>query len=170
MPRRVVASPNGADKTTLALTRSAERVPVVNPDMIAGLLPRIVGKLDGRENFAIETTLAGHTPLKLMRDAKAADYKVTLVYIGLASATLSASRVLSRVRRGGHPVSLQHVERRYPDTISKLRTAIGIADRTYVFDNSGARRSLLLNHDRGRNKFVAAAMPVWAQAALHGIV
>jgi predicted ABC-type ATPase len=183
----VVAGPNGAGKTTLALTRLAERIPVVNPDMIASLLPRIVGKLDEREagaraiawrnrlladheDFAVETTLAGHTPLKLMRDARAAGFKVTLVYIGLASATLSASRVLARVRRGGHAVPLQHIERRYPDTMSKLGTAIIISDRAYVFDNSGARRRLLLNRDSGRNKFVAAAMPAWAKAALEGIV
>ena len=65
---------------------------------------------------------------------------------------------------------LRHIERRYPDTMSKLGTAIIISDRAYVFDNSGARRRLLLNRDSGRNKFVAAAMPAWAKAALEGIV
>jgi predicted ABC-type ATPase len=54
--------------------------------------------------------------------------------------------------------------------MSKLGTAIIISDRAYVFDNSGARRRLLLNRDSGRNKFVAAAMPAWAKAALEGIV
>ncbi len=183
----IVAGPNGAGKTTLALARLAERITVVNPDVIANSLPRVAGKLDERQagtmaiewrnrllaeraDFAVETTLAGNTPLQLMRNAEAVGYKITLIYIGLASAALSASRVIARVKRGGHTVPLQHIERRYPDTMSKLRTAIEIADRAYVFDNSGARRRLLLNRDKGRNKFVSTEMPLWAETALECIV
>lgn len=183
----IVAGPNGAGKTTLALARLAERITVVNPDVIANSLPRVGGRLDERlagtkaiewrnrllaerADFAIETTLAGNTPIKLMRDAKAADYRITLVYVGLASATLSASRVIARFLRGGHPVPVEHIRRRYPDTMAKLRIAVEIADRAYVFDNSGPQRRLLLNRENGRNKFVSTTMPSWTKAALNGII
>lgn len=183
----MVAGPNGAGKTTLALARLERRITVVNPDTIATNLPRIAGRLDERQagagaikwrnglmaegmDFAVETTLAGNTPLKLMRDAKAVGYKITLVYVGLANATLSASRVIDRVKRGGHAVPLEHIERRFPDTMSKLQLAVGIADRAYVFDNSGARRRLLLNREKGRNKFVSNTMPNWARTALQAII
>ena len=161
--------------------------PVVNPDTIAAGLPRINGRLAERQageiairwrqqliaegtDFAMETTLSGNGPVRVMSDAKAAGYKITLVYIGLANVALSASRVMDRVRRGGHAVPLDAIERRYPDTLSKLGMAIAIADRVYVFDNSGRRRRLLLNRDKRRNKFVSTNLPKWARTALHEIV
>lgn len=179
----IVAGPNGAGKTTLALARLARRITVINPDVIAAELPRVDGRLDERyagevtiskrkrllaegADFAIETTLSGNGPLRFMSEAKAAGYRITLVYVGLAKVELSASRVMDRVRRGGHAVPLEAIERRYPDTMSKLGRAIAIADRVYVFDNSDRRRRLLLNRDSGRNKFLSTSLPAWARSAL----
>lgn len=179
----IVAGPNGAGKTTLVYARLAGRIVVVNPDAIAAAMPRPDERAAGvravvwrnqliadRTDFAVETTLTGNTPLKLMRDAQAAGYEITLAYVGLSSAELSASRVIDRVRRGGHAVPLTHVERRYPDTIAKLPIAIGIADRTYVFDNSGRERRLLLRRAQGRNLVVSTTMPAWAREALRGVL
>lgn len=188
MPRLwIVAGPNGAGKTTLVSRRLASRLPVVNPDVIAHELPRINGRLDERSageitierrryllaagtDFAIETTLSGNGALRFMRAAKQAGYKVTLVYIGLASADLSIRRVLHRVADGGHAVSVAALERRYPDTMSKLARAVALSDRSYVFDNSGHRRRLLVIRDRDTTRYVAADLPDWAAAALAGML
>ena len=181
----IVAGPNGAGKTTLVSRRLARRITIVNPDVIAQELPRRDGRLDERQageialaqrrdllatrrDFAIETTLTGGSALRLLRMAKAAGYKVTLVYVGLADADTSARRVLDRVRRGGHSVPVDALERRYPDSMRKLAEAIGLVDRAYVFDNSGARRRLLLIRQDGSDRYVAERPPAWFTAALRG--
>lgn len=174
----VVAGPNGAGKTTLVSRRLSRRIPVVNPDVIAQALPRLDGKLDERQagetalrersallaegaDFAIETTLTGNSALRFIKAAKDNAYKVTMVYVGLDSSTLSASRVLDRISLGGHSVPRSAIERRYGDTMTKLGVALGIVDRSYVFDNSDRRRRLLLIRHGEQTKFLARNLPRW---------
>ena len=145
----IIAGPNGAGKTTLVSRRVARRIPVINPDVIAEDLPRLNGLLDERRagalaltqrkrlldeaaDFAIETTFPGHGPLQFMRLATERGYKVTLVYVGLESAVLSGSRVRDRVHDGGNTVPTDAIQRRYPDTMSKLPQAVALAARAYV--------------------------------------
>lgn len=156
---------------------------MVNPDTIAHELPRIDGRLDerrageiavglraellaARHDFAIETTLTGSSALRLLRSAAARSYKVTLVYVGLSSAELSMQRVLDRVRQGGHAVPYTALERRYPESLSKLVPAMLLADRSYVFDNSGRRRRLLLIRELGRIRYKVPDLPEWAATRL----
>lgn len=183
----IVAGPNGAGKTTLVSHRLARRIPVVNPDVIAQELPRVGGRLDERRageiaierrnglltqgtDFAIETTLSGASALRFLRTAKQVGYKVTLVYVGLTSVDLSIRRVLHRVADGGHAVPVSALERRYPDIMSKLAQAVLLADRSYVFDNSGRRRRLLVIRDRGRTRYVAADLPEWVVKSLAALL
>lgn len=159
----------------------------MNADAIAQELPRIKGRLDERgageiaigkraellargADFAIETTLTGNNALRLLRAAKAVGYKVTLVYVGLSSAELSMQRVLDRVRQGGHPVPFTAIERRYPDSLIKLAPAMLLADRSYVFDNSGRRRRLLVFRDRARIRYVVSDLPDWAAGSLASLL
>lgn len=179
----IIAGPNGAGKTTLVSRRVARRVPVVNPDTIAEQLPRIEGRLDERQagvlalkerkalldaraDFAIETTMSGHSAIQFMRAAAKARYKLTLVYVGLDDAELSGLRVAERIRRGGHSVPIDAIQRRYPDTMSKLSQAVELANRAYVLDNSDRRRRLLLSMDGGRVRFRARSLPLWLLNAL----
>lgn len=180
----VFAGPNGAGKSTLADRHARDRMPIVNPDNIARELPRAPsGGLDEREagkraiiertrrlaageTFAFETTLSGNSELKLMRDASATGYKVNLVYVGIPSANASAFRVSERVAGGGHDVAREDTDRRYPRTMGNLPLAMAIADRSFVFDNSGERHRLVLIREAGRTRFEAAAFPAWATRAL----
>lgn len=181
----VVAGPNGAGKSTIASGRlAAAGLPFVNPDDIARDLPRRPdGKLDelaagkialtrrvahltNREHFGIETTLSGTGPLRLIREAKTAGYKVNLVYIGLTNVSVSATRVGQRIAMGGHDVPSEALARRYPDTMKNLATALDIADRAYVLDNSGERRRLLLTRAGDQTKHRTWDMPAWAEAAI----
>lgn len=118
----VFAGPNGAGKSTLVATRLRERLPIVNPDVIAVRisqnrpdLPAVIeaGKiavreraalLAARESFAIETTLSGNSEIRLMREASGAGYKLNLVFVGVRSANVSEVRVAHRVRMGLHNV------------------------------------------------------------------
>ncbi len=95
----VFAGPNGAGKSTLVRTYwVAARIPVVNPDDIArsiksdhlgeAAIMLQAGKeaaklrqehLASARSFAIETTLSGHSELRVMEDARAAGFKVNLI-------------------------------------------------------------------------------------------
>lgn len=56
--------------------------------------------------------------------------------------------------------------RRYPDTMGKLATALGIVDRAYIVGNSGTRRRLLIKIEDGRAISVADDLPKWAAGAV----
>ncbi len=101
-----------------------------------------------------------------MRRAAAAGYKVTLVYVGLASVQQSAARVGERVRRGGHDVPGADVRRRYERSLANLPEALTIAARAYVLDNSGQRHRLVLAREQDRVKHVARELPTWVERAV----
>ncbi len=180
----VLAGPNGAGKSTLAEIHIRGRLPIVNPDVIAQSLPRRTdgrldegtagkraileraGHLEAGRSFAFETTLSGHSELRVMQDATAKGFKVNLVYVGIPDAGASAFRVEARVQAGGHDVPLDHIERRFERTMANLPAGMRAADRTYLFDNSGDRPRLLLVRDYGQTRLVAKVLPAWAMAAL----
>ncbi len=180
----VVAGPNGAGKTTLVSRRLAHRVPVINADEIAAALPKLAsGALDEleadrraiaereralavRASFAVETTLSGNGAVRFMQAAKARGYQVTLIYVGIDTADLSQMRVGVRVASGGHAVPVEAIYRRYPDTMARLPRALELADRAYVFDNTGQARRFVLSRAGGQVRKIAAELPRWARAAI----
>ncbi|MBV8659154.1 MAG: zeta toxin family protein [Burkholderiales bacterium] len=175
----VVAGPNGAGKSTLADRYLAGRLPVVNPDNIAreqlGIGSVQAGKiaiqrqrrhLMALESFAWETTLSGNREVALMREAKDAGYKVNLVFIGVRDPGLSMLRVADRVAAGGHHIPPADVARRFERSLRNLVDALVVADRAYIFDNSGERRRLLLSHEQNQSRHVSKHLPRWIVDAL----
>ncbi|NIJ07614.1 putative ABC-type ATPase [Sphingomonas vulcanisoli] len=177
----VFAGPNGAGKTTIVDRYVSGRIPVVNPDAIARSFPGVGSEaerllragriavaersrlLGERRTFAIETTLTGHSELDLMRSAKTAGFKVTLVYIGLQSVGHSIGRVRVRVEEGGHNVPLPDLLRRFGRSLANLTIAADLADRVILIDNSAKRRRFLLSRENGRVKYSAAQLPAWVE-------
>jgi predicted ABC-type ATPase len=176
----VVAGPNGAGKSTLTRQYLVGRLPIVDPDAIARerdpadptrirvrvqagreAIHQQEALLTARTDFAIETTLSGHREMDLLRRAKEAGYKITLVYIGVNSPDVSLGRVNQRVAEGGHQVPPQDVARRYRRGMANLATALQIVDRAFVLDNSGQRRRLLLSMERGQVKRRSRNLPRW---------
>jgi len=105
----IIAGPNGAGKTTFArefLPAEGNCPTFINADLIAqGLSPfrpetmaveasrlmlehvrQMVAK---REDFAIETTLAGRAYLRMIQDWKDLGYQVELMFLQLPSADLA---------------------------------------------------------------------------------
>jgi predicted ABC-type ATPase len=181
----VISGPNGAGKTTLTRHHFADRIPVVNPDDIAVelnpdhrgettvllqagrvALARRQKHLEAGESFAVETTLTGKGELALIRRAVDKGYKINLMFIGISSAQVSAGRVAERVRRGGHAVPLDDIFRRFDRSLNNLSSALAMADRAMILDNSSARRRLLLSIEDGRVKHAAKTLPDWAKTAV----
>ncbi len=58
------------------------------------------------------------------------------------------------------------VLRRFDRSMTNLSIAMTIADRSYVIDNSGTRRRLLLSYENGTLKRLAKVIPRWAATAI----
>lgn len=160
----MIAGPNGAGKTTFArqfLPREAGCPVFVNADLIAaGLSPfspemaaRQAGRLmleelrrhvAERRSFALETTLAGHGYRRSIKEWRAAGYRVTLLFLSLASVEEAIARVAERVRQGGHDVPEPVIRRRFAAGLRNFHALYAAAvDDWALYDNSGRRPRLL---------------------------
>ena len=129
----LIAGPNGAGKTTFArefLPREGHCPTFINADLIAaGLSPfdparatvqaarlmvgAIADSVARRQDFCIETTLAGRNYLRQMTTWKAAGYGVGMFFLRLPSADLAVQRVRLRVAQGGHDIPQDTIRRRF---------------------------------------------------------
>lgn len=180
----VVAGANGSGKTSLVLhygSRFQDQIPFINPDDIAKELdPNYDGRdssliqkagretinrqkelIEDGESFGYETTFSSKRDLRIMSQAQKQGYEVKLAFIGLETSADNILRVEERVRKGGHYVSPSDITRRYERSISNLLKALDIADKVYIFDNSGTRQKLVY---RIKNKVIvrqSSDLPSW---------
>ncbi len=136
----IIAGVNGAGKTTFALNylpKIADCERFINADLIAaGLSPlaperelvaasriflhEMATRIERRENFAFETTLAGRGYLKLIDRLHAQGWQVELLYFALPSVEMSIQRVAERVAHGGHNIPLAALQRRFSRSLFNL--------------------------------------------------
>ena len=158
MPRLyIISGCNGAGKTTASYSLLPEMLDCkefVNSDEFAkGLSPfdpskasiqasrlmlmKIRYLLKRHEDFAVETTLATRTLLKIVKSAQAAGYTVTLLYFWLNSPDLAVERVRARVEAGGHNIPEETIRRRYNTGIYYFfKLYAPISERWILADNS----------------------------------
>lgn len=87
-------------------------------------------------DFAFETTLATRSYVSLIKSAQRAGYKATLLFIWLDSPEAAARRVADRVRKGGHNIPGNVIERRYYRGIWNLfNLYIPVCDRWMIVNN-----------------------------------
>src|SRR5476649_2220 len=173
-----LAGPDGAGKSTFFETFLRESgLPFVNADRIMAALgisnleaaqaaeaARVRLVADG-ESFVTETVFSDPVGAKLqfLREAIAANYHVTLYYVGIASAQLSEARVSQRVRAGGHDVPPERLERRFRQSLENLAQALKFVPEVHVFDNSSSEAPylLVLSIRDGKTEFAADPLPAW---------
>ncbi|NJD33546.1 MAG: hypothetical protein FIA96_01670 [Betaproteobacteria bacterium] len=174
----IIAGPNGAGKTTFALEylpRLAQCRHFINADLIAaGLSPlapeqqliaasrlflrEIKHCIEARQDFAFETTLAGRSYLRLIRQLQADGWRVELIFLALPSVEMSRMRVAERVSHGGHDIPADDISRRFPRSLHNLFHLFSpISDRTRCFMNSGDQPELVFRQEsNGREVFHVA--------------
>jgi len=95
--------------------------------------------------FAMETVFSHwkklpsgkvESKIDLIRKFQKSGYFVVLLFVGLADKTLSIARVNTRVAEGGHAVSIEKLEERFPRTQKAIRHALPVADASILVDNS----------------------------------
>lgn len=158
MPRLyIISGCNGAGKTTASYSLLPEMLDCkefVNSDEFAkGLSPfdpskasiqasrymlmKIRYLLKKGSDFAVETTLATRTLVKIVKTAQAAGYTVTLLYFWLKSPDLAVERVRARVEAGGHNIPEDTIRRRYNTGIYYFFNLYApICERWILADNS----------------------------------
>lgn len=180
----VFCGPNGAGKSTLYRRLFDKKIRYINPDDIEKKLQlcypdisktnsQVIAArealilraeyLDNRYTFAIETTLSGHSELNLIKKAKDKGYKINLIYVGLSSKYQSLARVKTRVFIGGHNIPLEAINRRYAKSLDNLLQASLLADRLFIFDNSGKKHRLLLTFKNKYISYKSKRQPNWYQ-------
>ncbi len=165
----IIAGPNGAGKTVASYTILPEIFNVkeyVNADEIArGISPfnydkvgiqagrllvlRIRELLKEEQTFAVETTLATRSYVKLIEKAHRKGYKVTLLFMWLNSQELALKRVSTRVKEGGHNIKNDVIRRRFKNGLNNLVDKyIPIVDSWIVVNNSGEEFSIIAQGDK----------------------
>jgi predicted ABC-type ATPase len=84
------------------------------------LLTRIAELSEARQDFGFETTLAGRSYIKLLRDLKQVGYRVVLFFLWLPDAEFAVARVANRVREGGHDIPEAIIRRRFESGVRNL--------------------------------------------------
>ena len=106
-----------------------------------------------RESFAFETTLSGKTHARLISKLRADNWRVELIYLWIASVTVSLDRVRERVEHGGHNIPPEAIIRRYPKSVHNLLYVYSdLCTTTLCLDNSREEPDLIFTQDDlGRN-------------------
>jgi len=171
----IIAGCNGAGKTTASYTILPEMLnckEFVNADSIASglspfnqeevaieagriMLDRINALLQTGEDFAIETTLASKSYVSFIKKARNAGYKITLVYFWLGSPEEAKLRVASRVKKGGHHIPNEIVERRYFRGLRNLfNLYISACDFWTIVNNETGKPELVISGEAGHSKII----------------
>jgi len=178
----VLAGPNGAGKSTLYKQRIAPRLkaPFVNADIIqrdelqdpapgaSYKAARIVEKrcrdlIGSKKSFVTETVFSHRSKLDLIKEAKAAGFRVMILHIGVGHPDLSVARVAERVREGGHDVPEDKIRARAARNGPLIRQAVHLADTAHIFDNSKLNQppERMVTFSGGTVAYVAGQLPRW---------
>ena len=93
----------------------------------------------------METTLAGHNAISIIREAKNAGYRTFLLYVALNDPEYHIERMRLRVAEGGHDIPDADVRRRYWRSLARAPEALRLCDEAEVLDNTGVRPERMLS-------------------------
>jgi len=187
----VIAGPNGSGKTTITSRilkhEWLEDCEYINPDDIAQhkfgdwnssdavmKAAKYVTELreqhlKERKSLIFETVFSSDDKVDYIKRAHEAGYFIRIFFVSTETPSINASRVASRVMKGGHDVPISKIISRYTKSITNCVKVSGIVDRLYVYDNSieNADARLLFRLTNGKlAKQYTSDIPVWAQPLL----
>ena len=128
----------------------------------------ILGSIERRESFAIETTLRSEVTFEQARQAKQAGFVIEMRYLALRDFRMHLERVKARADTGGHSASEATLRRIYEASLMNLRRAVQELDVVWVYDNTDidASHPLVLEARNGEIHFIVESPPDWLSVAL----
>ena len=85
--------------------------------------------------FTQETTLSGRKTLDTIKRAIAKDYYIRLYYVGLDTVDESLLRIANRVKKGGHDIEAEAVNRRFGKRFEDLLAVLPCCTEATFYDN-----------------------------------
>lgn len=98
-------------------------------------LTKIENCIEKGLSFTQETTLSGYRTESTAKKVKDLGYYVRLFYIGLDSVDESLQRIQNRVKRGGHNIPTDDVERRFQGRWEAVAKVLPYCDIAEFYDN-----------------------------------
>jgi predicted ABC-type ATPase len=128
----------------------------------------VLGSIEKRISFAIETTLRSDVTFEHARFAKQAGFVIEMRYLALRDFASHLERVKARADAAGHSASETTLRRIYEASLRNLRRAVLEMDVLWVYDNTStdASHPLVLEARNGEICFVADEAPSWLTATL----
>lgn len=146
----IIGGVNGVGKSSMSGVLSAEISDlgiIIDADKISAryggdkikggriAVSRIDECLNKGMNFTQEATLSGVRTLKTIKRARSLDYFIRLYYVGVNTSDESIRRIENRVRKGGHNIPTEDVERRFNKRFEDLAKVLPYCNEVRLFDN-----------------------------------
>lgn len=114
-------------------------------------------------SYSFETVMSHPSKLDEITEAIEKHYKTYLYFICIDDPNINVSRVSIREEKGGHGVPEQKITERYHRTLINLLPAIHIADKVYLFDNSGETMVFIAKLIKGQMEILVPEhkLPNW---------
>ncbi|MDI4648079.1 zeta toxin family protein [Cohnella hashimotonis] len=126
--------------------------------------------IHNKRDFSVETTLAGKNAIRLMLDAKANGFEVTMFYVGLGDYHLNIKRVAIRVENGGHHIPSEDIIRRHQTSLQNLLSHIHLINHLIVIDNSHTEGEIILSATNGLITSQSESLPQWTECIMKKII
>ncbi|MBP1545512.1 MAG: zeta toxin family protein [Oscillospiraceae bacterium] len=111
-------------------------------------------------DFTQETTLSGRRTLKTIIAAKDRDYYIRLYYVAVSSAEESVRRIENRVRKGGHHIPEEDVQRRFSNRFDSLLAVLPYCNEVHFYDNENGFEEVAV-YRSGELTVTADVPPTW---------
>ena len=119
--------------------------------------------VDARRSLVRESTLTGRGIIRSVGRAKAAGYRLVLVFVAVSSLATTRGRIAIRVAKGGHDIPVEAQGRRFPRSIDSLRQVARLVDVAYLLDNAGFQFRLVATVCAGTLTFLDPQGAGWAE-------
>ena len=121
--------------------------------------------IDKGVSFTQETTLSGHRTEATAKQVKELGYRIRLFYVALDTAAESLERIENRVRRGGHDIPENDVERRFALRWEALAKVLPYCDEAEFYDN-GNGFVKVAEYRNGELRPIGNIRPLWLEELL----
>ncbi len=118
--------------------------------------------LEGRESFNQETTLCGNFSIRNIRKVREFGYEIELYFVCVENVDLAKERIRKRVEAGGHGIPDVDVERRYKESLQKLKEVIPMCHKVELYDNTEKFRKIATIKNN-RIVYLTDDIPQWAK-------
>lgn len=118
--------------------------------------------LNKGKKMTFETVMSHPSKIDLIKRANQNGYKTYLYFICTSSPKINIERVNLRVKKGGHHVEKELIEKRYYNSLELLKETVSNTYRSFIWDNSGKEPKLILEVYNGKEVIAKTnQIPYW---------